>query len=116
MEYASICLTGIIGMLSGILGTYVVIKLTLKPDKILEYFDVILNDVMETEDTQKKIYGVGVLLGNGLKTGLGIQKLGGKMSMKNVIMQGIAGFLQSKLGVQQSQQTSIPTNVFEQKG
>lgn len=47
---------------------------------------------------QKAIYSIGILLGNAIKQGVGITGSGGKMKMENIIMQGIAGFIQGKLG------------------
>jgi len=57
-----------------------------------------LRKYVNTEDFQKALYQFGVLAGNGLIQGAGIQKGTGKMSIKNLITQGIVGFIQQKAG------------------
>jgi len=54
---------------------------------------------VQTEEFAKLLYQVGGLIGNGAKSGFGLQKRGGKMGLQDLIM-GIAGnYLQQKIGV-----------------
>jgi len=91
-----------VSFLTGIGGMYLASKTILKQDKILDIsedviknaFDMLFKDV----EMQKQVYSVGVLFGNGLKTGLGLQKTGGKHKMEDLVQQGIGAFLSNIVG------------------
>lgn len=58
--------------------------------KLHNFFSTQLNNV----ETQKMIHGVGTLLGNGIKTGVGFSGRGGaKINLEGLVMQGISKFL-----------------------
>lgn len=99
--------TGIIGALSGSIGAYVIAKRFVSPDKIVEFIDVGLEAVTNDTELQKKVYVMGVILGNGIKTGIGLK--GGKTNLKDVIGMGIAQFISRAFGGQPQQaQTEQP--------
>jgi len=87
----------LIGALMGGSITYVIAKRMVNTDKIIEISDELLTEIVSNVEMQKKIYAVGVLLGNGIKQGIGIQTKGGKFKWEDVLMQGIAAFVQGKL-------------------
>lgn len=55
-------------------------------------------DFLESEEGQKLIFGVGALIGNGAKAGLGLAKTGGKFGIKELVM-GIAGKWLERSGI-----------------
>ena len=62
--------SGIIGALTGALCTYVIAKRMIKPLEIAEdLIDYIVTDV----EMQKKVFLIGNLLGNGIKSGVGFK-------------------------------------------
>lgn len=76
----------------GILGTLIVIKLQFGNDRILEYVDVVLDGVTQDTEIQKKLYLVGVLVGNGIKSGVGLTKGRGKFGMEDLVGMGLQHF------------------------
>ena len=87
--------TGLIGALSGSIGAYVVAKKFLKPEIILDFSDVLLNELMQNVEYQKRIYVLGGLLGQGIKQGIGLPKTGGKFKIEDAIGALIGGFVQN---------------------
>jgi hypothetical protein len=91
----------------GALMTYVVAKRMINTDKILEIFDEILTTVKEDTETQKKVFALGVLLGQGIKTGVGLNPKTGKFKFEDLLTQGAAMFLQQYLNKSQPQQSEV---------
>ena len=83
----------IIGVLCGAISTYVIAKRMINTDRIVDYAYAILDETMENVEMQKRVYGFGVLLGNGIKNGVGLSSKGGKFKFEDLIMQGIASFI-----------------------
>lgn len=96
----------LIAVLSGSIMSYIMAKIMVKNVKkeaepmidkaytqVFTKFRAFLNE----EDGQKMIYSLGVLMGNGARTGLGIQKTGGKFKIQDLIMQGVGQYIQSKI-------------------
>jgi len=54
-------------------------------DKLLEYSDIILDGITQDTEMQKKVYLLGVLLGNGIKTGIGLKGGSGKFKMTDLL-------------------------------
>src|SRR3990170_8418451 len=52
---------------------------------------------LNSEKGQKALYLVGGLVASGMKSGLGLQKTGGKMSLEGIIAQLVGNFLQAKI-------------------
>jgi len=65
--------------------TYVIIKKTMNIDKILGISDVLLSEITQNTEMQKKVYVLGAILGNGIKSGMGILKGKGKFSFEGLI-------------------------------
>lgn len=77
-------------VLIGGLMTYVIVKKSVNPNVILEFSDILLDEIATNTDMQKKVYILGVLLGNGIKSGIGLQKGKGKFSMEDLIGYGLS--------------------------
>ena len=95
-----------LGSICSPIATYIIAKKIMKDTKddiIDEVFDII-----QTEDGQKFLYSVGALIGNGIKTGVGISGKGGKFKLQDVLMSAVGQFIQSKIPIisGQGQQSS----------
>ena len=53
----------------------------------------VLQNFINQESTQKFFYEVGGLIGSGARSGLGIQKRGGKMGLKDLIISIAANYM-----------------------
>lgn len=84
-------LSGLTVAISGVM-TYVIIKKTVSINYILEISDVLLDEFTQNTDMQKKVYLLGVLLGNGIKQGTGLSKGKGKFKLEDLLGMGIAHF------------------------
>jgi hypothetical protein len=89
-----------IGCFSLLLSSYIMvwyIKKKLKLDEIvLDILDIALNNLNNDENTQKQVYTIGALLGNGIATGSGMKNTvrgGGKLSLNNVIAEIAANWI-----------------------
>lgn len=102
-EIVYIAATGIIGALSGLLGTYVMGKHMLSDEKIMEKLDMVVTEVLNDVEFQKKVYTLGGLLGAGIMQGTGM-KSGGKFKLNDIIAQGIQAFISRMFPQQQQQQ------------
>jgi hypothetical protein len=96
-----------IGALMGAFMTYVVAKRMLNTDKILEIFDEILTEIKDDTEMQKKVFAVGILLGQGIKTGVGLNPKSGKFKFEDLLTQGAAMFLQQYLNKSQQQPSEV---------
>jgi hypothetical protein len=98
-EIVPIVTTGVVGALSGILGTYVLAKRIFSDDKIIEKVDVILHEVSENAEMQKRIYLLGGLIGKGIRDGTGLSNIVPKKKggFEGIIMELIGGWIGSKL-------------------
>lgn len=103
IEYVYIAATGIIGALSGILGTLLISKYALSDEKIMDKLDMILTNVVDDVEFQKKIYSLGALLGSGIARGTGLQP-GGKLKIGDIIAQAAQGFIGNMFGAGQNRQ------------
>lgn len=89
----------------GGLVTYAIIKRTININYILEVSDVLLDELTQNTDMQKKVYVLGVLLGNGIKQGIGISKGKGKFKLDDLIGMAIGHFFS---GGQKQVESSAP--------
>jgi len=80
--------------------------------KLTEELEDKIFDVLESEEGQKLVYSIGVLLGNGIKSGVGFKGSRGKFKWQDLIGYTIAQFIQSKLPVQQGA-TETNINPYE---
>jgi len=91
--------------------TYVIIKKMTNIDRILDISDTLLNELTQNVEMQKKVYILGVLLGNGVKSGIGLSKGKGKFKLDDLIGMAISHFLGGDKEV--AEQPSFD-NVFKQ--
>lgn len=83
--YLAIAISGVLGVLSGALGTYAMVKRYLNTDKIIEISEELLDEVAINKDIQQKIYIVGAILGQGIKGGIGLGGgKGGKFKIEDI--------------------------------
>lgn len=83
----------LIGALMGGSITYVIAKRMLNTDKIIEISNELLTEITSDVEMQKKVYIVGAILGNGIKSGVGITGKGGKFKFEDVIGQALGSIL-----------------------
>lgn len=97
-------------ILGGFIGIYIAKKLLFSPDNIAETIEIALEYVTKTEDGQKKAFLLGGLIGNGLKTAIGINtRGGGKFKFEDFLIQmGMQWAGKALTGQQQPQQTQTP--------
>jgi hypothetical protein len=105
-----------ISALFGSIATLAVIKYSLKPSKLYDSAYEILTQMTQDADMQKKLYGIGALIGAGAKTGLGFQGKGGKMKLEDLLINVGLQFLPSilkKVGLDAGEQ---PQQLEQQQG
>jgi hypothetical protein len=73
-----------LGAFLGGIITYGILKNTLKTEKILTIIDEILNEIQDNNEFQRKIYMLGGLLGNGIKSGIGLATPRGKFRWEDL--------------------------------
>lgn len=95
----------IIGSLCGIIGTYAILKKHFKPLEITEdLIDFIVSDV----EMQKKVFLLGAILGNGIKSGIGLNPRKGKFRFEDLIGMALQQFF-----LKNPNQSGIPENPFK---
>lgn len=92
-----IIVSSVIGVLSGVIGTYAMLRMAKNKGFFLDIFEDFIYDIADNEDLQKKVYLIGGLLGSGVRQGVGIGKKGGKLSLENLVMQFIQGYIAPKV-------------------
>lgn len=83
-------------------STYAMLKINNimnKKEQIVEdLFDLLLDKATNDPETQKRVYLLGGLIGNGVKEGLGLQKTGGRTGgLGGLVMQLLSGLLSKRL-------------------
>ena len=58
-------------------------------------------DYLQTENGAKMLFGIGAMLGNGIKSGVGLQKGTGKFKWQDIIGQIASQFIMQKFQPQQ---------------
>jgi len=98
-EIVPILVSGVVGVLGGSVGSYVMFKIVKSSMKTE------IEQWVNSEKGREAIYSIGILLGNAIATGSGLNRLtktqGG---LKGMVMQGIAQFIQSKINPQVGEQ------------
>lgn len=92
-EIVPIVASGVIGALSGVLGSYVVLKISFSNDTLLEKAEILLEDIAKNEAILKNVYQIGGVLGSGIAQGTGLQRKGGKFGMQDLIMSIVGRFM-----------------------
>ena len=77
---------------------YVIAKTLTKPEKLMDTFDYFLNELTQNVEMQKKVYVLGILLGQGIASGAGLKGKGGKFKLDDIVGQGIGMFIEKMLG------------------
>lgn len=106
----TIGLSAIMVVISGLM-TYVIIKKTVNINYILEISDVLLDEFTQNTEMQKKVYILGVLLGNGVRQGIGINKGKGKFKFEDLV--GVA--IGHIFGGKQRTQENLVSDLFMPK-
>lgn len=102
-------LTVCISVLCGAVATYVIIKKLVNP---IDLTEEIVNFIVSDEEMQKKLVLIGALIGNGIKTGIGLNPKSGKYKFEDLISQVLASFFLPKITGEA--QTSEPLqNILE---
>jgi hypothetical protein len=60
-------------------------KREMNTDRIIDKIDEITTEITSNPELQKKLYLVGAILGNGIRSGVGIQNKGGKFKWQDLI-------------------------------
>ena len=84
--------------------TYLMGKYLVSDERIMSKLEMILNNLVNDVEMQKKVYLLGTLLGSGIAKGSGIQGSGGKFKLEDVIAQGASAFI-GQMFRQPTQQT-----------
>lgn len=85
----SIALSILASLLGGLI-TYTIIKKAFGTNYILEISYELIDEVTSNTEFQKKLYLVGVLVGNGIKAGIGLPKGKGKFKMEDLVGMGLS--------------------------
>lgn len=90
-----------LGGLIGSLTMFFLAKRAFSKDRILdisqEIVDESLDRLVNVPEMQKRLYMAGVIVGNGVKQGIGITAKGGKFKFENLIGEGLSILMQSVL-------------------
>lgn len=102
---------GVIGSLIGSLATYVIARKLLSFDRMMDFFDEATHELTTDVEMQKKLYLVGGILGQGIKSGIGMGTKRGKFKIEDIIAEGAGMFLSQILQKNMPQQlnTSNPS-------
>jgi hypothetical protein len=93
-EIVPILITVPLGTLSGIIGSYVTFKIVKKSMKSE------IEEWLNSPKGHEAIYSIGVLLGNAIMQGTGLQKPAkGKGGLEALVVQGITALLSGKLNL-----------------
>lgn len=84
-------------VLTGCFSVYAIHKFRKIDDILLDKLNLVLTEIRENPELQQKVYSVGLLLGAGIKQGVGFGKPSGKGGFEQLLVQGLAQlFLGSK--------------------
>lgn len=101
------------GAIAGIIvvaGIYLTLRSHKLEEIVTNSIENLLEDVGNNESLQKNLYTVGALIGNGVKSGVGLQKRGGKMSITDLVIQALAGKFLGENEATESVKSNIGTS------
>jgi len=109
----------VISILSAVIGGFIVIKLAKRELKqeVFNEIPVFIDEIkayaeewINGETGQKALWQIGGLIGNGAKSGFGLNKSGGKKGFEGLVVDLVGGFLKSKVPMlaQNNGETSQP--------
>ena len=97
----------LLGCFSGGIFTYIMAQRMLFDEKILDKLDMILDEYTHDENSMRKIYMVGGILGKGLRDGMGIDRMLPKkkgVGLEGIIFDLLGNVIGKRFGVQQEEQ------------
>jgi len=103
-----IVISGLIGVLGGSISAYLITKKFINNERIIEIFEELTDEMMQNEGLQKKIFVLGALIGNGIKSGLGVTPRRGKFKFEDLIGFAIAQFFNKSMSGQQTESIQNP--------
>jgi hypothetical protein len=86
LVYAAI--SALSGLCSGIM-TYVIAKHLTGTDNLMQKFDEIISEIRDSPELQQKVASLGMLIGVGIKQGVGLGKGTGKRNIEGTIVEGL---------------------------
>ena len=95
----------------GLYALYVLAKRKVNTDFFLEITDDMLSELSQNVDMQKKVYLLGVILGQGIKQGVGLSAKGGKFKIENLIGAALEGFLGNMFQGKGQETAQQPQNI-----
>jgi hypothetical protein len=109
-EIWPIVATGIVGSLSGILGTTFIAKRMMSDEKIIEKVETLLSEVAQNPEMQKNLYLIGGLLGKGVRDGTGINALVQKKKggLEGILLDLVGNFIGNRFIKQAPEQEQQP--------
>lgn len=102
----SILISALTMAFSGLMAYAIGKKLT-STNRILEISDVLIDEITQNSEMQKKLYLIGVLIGNGVKAGVGLPKGKGKFKLDDLIGNAIAQMFLGNKSQEQTQMNKI---------
>ena len=97
LEYIIVVVSASIGGLMGAIGTYVMVNRLRNKGVFLDIFEDFIDDMVQNEDMQKKIYLLGGIVGSGIRQGVGLTRGKGKMKLEDILMQLVSGYIQKNV-------------------
>lgn len=108
-QFAISALGGLIGSLT----IFFLAKRAFSHEKILDISQKVIDETLDrmvnVPELQKRVYMLGVLVGNGVKSGIGIGTKRGKFKFEDLLAEGASILLQTVLpkAVQQKQEAEV---------
>jgi len=93
LVYAAI--SALSSLCSGIM-TYVIAKKLTGTDSLMQKFDEIVSEVRDSPELQQKIASLGMIIGVGIKQGVGLGKGTGKRNIEGAIVEGLMNMFMPK--------------------
>jgi len=107
-------ISAVITTLSLVIGYYVLSK---KAEKLIETNKIQLKieaeNWLNSEKGQKALYSIGALIGNGARTGIGLQTKTGKFKFQDLLGQIAGNYIQNKIIPNISQNSSLNNPIKE---
>lgn len=105
-----------LSILSGSIGaiaTVIVVKTMFSSANLTSQVKKIMNEMLNNAESQKQLYALGVLVGSGIRSGVGLNPKAGKFKFEDLIQQGIGMFLQNFMkGKSETEETTEVYNPF----
>jgi hypothetical protein len=90
-----VAISAIGSLCSGIM-TYVIAKHLTGTDNLTQKLDEMLSEIRDSPDLQQKIASLGMVIGVGIKQGVGLGKGTGKRNIEGAIVEGLMNMFMPK--------------------